>query len=78
MEIHSAAIFLASSLLIGFGLLFIALCLVMLNNLFYKFWKPIKLVSYHTAEVETEIKKPGKRPTKQAKTTQPKIDPKLE
>jgi predicted membrane protein len=47
MEIHSAAIFLASSLLIGFGLLFIAICVVLLNNLFYKFWKPIKLVAYH-------------------------------
>jgi hypothetical protein len=70
MEIHSAAIFLASSLLIGFGLLFIALCVVLLNNLFHTYWKPIKLVAYHTVEVE--VKK-----SKQAKTTQPKIDPKL-
>lgn len=72
MEIHSAAIFLASSLLIGFGLLFIALCVVLLNNLFHIYWKPIKLVAYHTVEVEV------KKPSKQAKNTQPKIDPKLD
>ena len=59
MEIHSAAIFLASSLLIGFGLLFIAICVVLLNNLFYKFWKPIKLVAYH---VDTSITKKPKQP----------------
>jgi vacuolar-type H+-ATPase subunit I/STV1 len=48
MEIHNAAMFLASSLLIGFGTLFIAICIVLLNNLFHNYWKPIKLVAYHT------------------------------
>ena len=69
MEIHSAAIFLASSLLIGFGLLFIAICVVLLNNLFYKFWKPIKLVAYHTVEMSAS-KKP-KQPTKEKINVKP-------
>lgn len=63
MEIHSAAIFLASSLLIGFGLLFIAVCVVLLNNLFHNYWKPIKIVAYHTVEMTS-----GKKP----KQSQPK------
>lgn len=54
MEINSAAMFLASSLLIGCGTLFIAVCIVILNNLFYKFWKPIKLVAYHVQHPKLE------------------------
>ena len=71
MEIHSAAIFLASSLLIGVGLLFIALCLVLLNNLFHKFWKPIKIVAYHVVEHPEAGKKPKQPKEKVAKDIQP-------
>ena len=42
MTVDSAATFFVSSLLIGFGAIVISVIILILNNLFSAFWKPIK------------------------------------
>ena len=42
MTIESAATFFVATILIGFGVIVIAVILLTLNNLFSRFWKPIK------------------------------------
>jgi hypothetical protein len=42
MTVESAATFFVSSILVGFGVITIAIILLTLNNLFNMFWKPIK------------------------------------
>jgi len=42
MTVDSAATFFVSSILIGFGVIIIAIILLTLNNLFSMFWKPVK------------------------------------
>jgi hypothetical protein len=42
MTVESAATFFVASILVGFGVIVIAIILLTLNNLFSMFWKPIK------------------------------------
>jgi hypothetical protein len=42
MTVDSAATFFVSSILVGFGVIIIAIILLTLNNLFSMFWKPVK------------------------------------
>ena len=42
MTVDSAATFFVASILTGFGVIIIALIILALNNLFSKFWKPIR------------------------------------
>ena len=42
MTVDSAATFFVASILIGFGVIIIAIIILTLNNLFSMFWKPIK------------------------------------
>jgi len=42
MTIEQAATFFVASILVGFGVIVIAVILLTLNNLFSRFWKPIK------------------------------------
>jgi len=42
MTVESAATFFVASILIGFGVIIIAIIILTLNNLFSMFWKPIK------------------------------------
>jgi hypothetical protein len=42
MTVDSAATFFVASILVGFGVIVIAIILLTLNNLFSMFWKPIK------------------------------------
>ncbi len=42
MTVDSAATFFVVSILVGFGVIVIAGILLTLNNLFSRFWKPIK------------------------------------
>ena len=42
MTVESAATFFVASILIGFGVIVIAMIILALNNLFSRFWKPIK------------------------------------
>ena len=47
MDIDSAATFFVGTILIGLGVIIIAMVVLLLNNLFNKFWKPVKFSIYH-------------------------------
>ena len=42
MTVDQAATFFVASILMGFGVIVIAMILLALNNLFSRYWKPIK------------------------------------
>lgn len=42
-----AATFLGASILLSIGILVIAILLIILNNLFSRFWKPVLLMRFH-------------------------------
>jgi hypothetical protein len=46
MTVESAATFLAGSLLIGLALCFLTVVIVFVNNVFSKFWVPIKWLNF--------------------------------
>jgi hypothetical protein len=72
MTVDSAATFFVASILIGFGVIIIAIIMLTLNNLFSKFWKPIKWNVYvpfipteeprfePTSNTTTEVKNAGR------------------
>jgi hypothetical protein len=43
MDLDSYLTFTIASLLISIGVLFLSATLIILNNVFHKFWKPVKL-----------------------------------
>jgi hypothetical protein len=42
MDMDVAAVFLASSVLIGMGVIAIGITVIVMNNLFAKYWKPVQ------------------------------------
>ena len=46
MDINTAAAFFVGMILIGFGVIVIAMVVLLLNNLFSKYWKPVKFSIY--------------------------------
>jgi hypothetical protein len=42
MDMDVAAVFMASSILIGFGCIAIGITVIAINNLFARFWKPVQ------------------------------------
>lgn len=59
-NIESAATFLISSILLSLGLLTFIVVAVVVNNILTKFWKPIKILSYHVEKEVKSIKVPVK------------------
>ena len=43
MTVDSASTFLASTILIGSGVILLCIVLVIINNIFSKFWKPVTI-----------------------------------
>jgi len=46
MDVDNAAEILAGSILTGLALVIIVITIVVINNIFSKYWKPIKWVKY--------------------------------
>jgi len=42
MTIEQSAVFLASTILTGLGIVLVGIVVIVLNNLFSKYWKPVK------------------------------------
>jgi hypothetical protein len=42
MDMDNSAVFLAASILIGLGFIVVGITIIVLNNLFAKYWKPIE------------------------------------
>ena len=47
MDMSQAATFLGASILISIGIILLAILLIILNNLFSAFWKPVKIMRFH-------------------------------
>lgn len=45
MEVDTAADFLVGSILFGLGFCILAVVIVFINNVFHKYWKPVKILS---------------------------------
>jgi hypothetical protein len=43
MDMDNAAAFLAGSILYGMGIVFGLACLVCINNILHKYWRPVKI-----------------------------------
>jgi hypothetical protein len=43
MTVESASTFLASTILVGSGIILGVIVLVIINNIFAKYWKPVKI-----------------------------------
>jgi hypothetical protein len=43
MTVESASTFLASTILVGSGVILLCIILVIINNIFSKFWKPVRI-----------------------------------
>lgn len=46
MDIDAAATFFVGSILMGLGVIIIAMVILLINNIFNKFWKPVKFSVY--------------------------------
>lgn len=62
MDIVTAATFFVGSILFSFGVIVLALAVLLLNNIYSKYWKPIEWrilpdVTYHFVEPTHEEKK---------------------
>lgn len=58
MDITSAGIFFVGTILYGMGVIILAIVLIIINNIFSKFWKPIeflKFIDYPPKEKHTEF-----------------------
>ncbi len=50
MTMESATLFLVGSVLIGSGFIVLSLAALAINNLFARYWKPVKLAMYSPVE----------------------------
>ena len=75
MNIEQSAMFLASSILVGLGTIVLIIVLLVINNLFAKFWKPVD-VSKHLFPNSHALEK-GLN-SRFVAATDPTAEPKLE
>jgi|LauGreDrversion4_2_1035121.scaffolds.fasta_scaffold2542957_2 hypothetical protein len=54
MNITDAVTFLAGSILVSVGLAMIGLMILIMNNLFSKYWKPVKVFVYENRPYKIE------------------------
>lgn len=48
MDMNQAAVFLAGSILTMMGFIVIVVALVIINNIFHRYWKPVKMWKFET------------------------------
>lgn len=46
MSVDQASTFLGATILIGLGAIFLSVIIIIVNNLFAKFWEPIKWLNF--------------------------------
>lgn len=74
MDIDQSAMFLASSILVGLGTIVLIIVILVINNLFAKFWKPIDMSKHLFPNSQTLEKGLNSRFDNAA---EPKIEPAL-
>ena len=75
MNIEQSAMFLASSILVGLGTIVLIIMVLVINNLFAKFWKPMDLAGHMFPNSQSVEKGLNSR---FVETTEPKIEPTIE
>ena len=53
-EVIQAANFVTSSILVCLGIILIIVTILIINNLFSKYWRPIKVFTYIAAKISAE------------------------
>jgi hypothetical protein len=79
MNIEQSAMFLASSILVGLGTIVLIIVILVINNLFSKFWKPVD-VSKHMFPNSHAFEKGlnSRFVTNTEPTAGPKLEPTIE
>jgi hypothetical protein len=54
MGVVDAANFVSSALLISMGIIIIVATILIINNLFNRFWRPVKVFTYIAAKISAE------------------------
>lgn len=57
MDIQAAGNFLGASLLFGAGFAFIGIVIIFLNNIIYKFWKPLNWFKFLNFNDQSQVQK---------------------
>lgn len=57
MDIQAAGNFLGASLLFGAGFAFIGIVVIFLNNIIYKFWKPLNWFKFLQFNEQSQVQK---------------------
>ena len=57
MDMDTSATFLAGSILVMMGFIVIIMGIVLINNIFHRFWKPVKIFWPSASPYEIEDKK---------------------
>lgn len=71
MSMESAAIFMSASILITIGVIVIVMGVIIINNLFEKYWKPVKMFRYEYKPVYFRQDEPV---AELDKTVEPKLE----
>jgi hypothetical protein len=74
-EVIQAANFVTSSILVCLGIILIIITILIINNLFSKYWRPIKVFTYIAAKISAEdaAAMEENREVKEIKKPQPTI-----
>lgn len=75
MNIEQSAMFLASSILVGLGTIVLIIVILVINNLFAKFWKPVDMSKHIFPNTHAFEKGLNSR---FVDATEPAAEPKLE
>jgi len=54
IEVIQAANFVTGAILISLGIIIIVAAILLINNIFTRFWKPIKVFTYIAAKISAE------------------------
>jgi len=57
MDMDTSATFLAGSILVMLGFIVILMGIVLINNIFHKYWKPVKIFWPSASPYEVEVEK---------------------
>ena len=71
VEVIQAANFVTGALLISLGIIIIVGAILLINNMFTRFWRPIKVFTYIAAKISPEDAATMEAAKEQRRATQP-------
>jgi len=76
MSMESAAIFMSASILMTIGIVVIVMGIIIVNNLFDRYWKPVKMFKYEYKPVYYRQDEPASEVDKTVEPTMEETTPK--